>query len=123
MAAIRSKDTQPEVAVRSIVHALGFRFRLHDPKLPGKPDLVFRSRSKVIFVHGCFWHNHTGCRRATLPKTRAKFWVNKLELNKKRDRNTQRLLRKMGWSTLVIWQCELKHVEKLKERISEFLAS
>lgn len=122
MAAVRSKDTGPEIAVRKIVHALGYRYRLHDPKLPGKPDLVFASRRKVLFVHGCFWHCHTRCKRATIPETRADFWVKKLASNVERDRRNRRQLRAMGWKVLTVWQCRLKDKRKLTELIDGFLA-
>jgi DNA mismatch endonuclease (patch repair protein) len=121
MAAIHSKDTKPEKTVRRIVHALGYRYRLHDPKLPGCPDLVFASRNKVIFVNGCFWHRHKGCKKASTPKTRTAFWETKFSSNIARDRRTRRELNQIGWSALTVWQCELKDLAKLTERIHEFL--
>lgn len=123
MAAVHSRDTGPEMAVRKIVHALGYRYRLHDPKLPGRPDLVFASRHKTIFVHGCFWHRHIGCKYTTTPKTRRAFWESKFSSNVSRDRRTRRELRKMGWEVLTVWQCELRNPEKLKGRLDEFLAN
>jgi DNA mismatch endonuclease (patch repair protein) len=123
MAAVRSKDTKPEMGVRRIVHALGYRYRLHDPKLPGRPDLVFASRHKTIFVHGCFWHRHTGCRYATTPKTRTAFWEAKFFSNIARDRRTRRELKKRGWAVMTIWQCELKNPERLTERLDDFLSN
>ena len=122
MAAIRGKDTSPELAVRKMVYALGYRYRLHDPKLPGRPDLVFPSRKKAIFVHGCFWHRHNGCRRATIPQTRSAFWETKLSGNVQRDEQNRRLLRKLGWKVLIAWQCELKNTTKLRRRLDEFLS-
>ncbi|WP_350449024.1 very short patch repair endonuclease [Paracidobacterium acidisoli] len=122
MAAIHAEDTGPEMAVRKIVHSLGYRYRLHDPNLPGKPDLVFPSRQKALFVHGCFWHRHTGCKRATIPKTRTDFWQTKLLANATRDRHVRYQLRKMGWKVLTVWQCELKKPARLMERLNEFLA-
>lgn len=122
MAAVHSKDTKPELTVRSLVHALGYRFRLHVASLPGKPDLVFPGRRKIIFVHGCFWHRHARCRYATSPKTRSDFWQEKFLTNVARDRRTRRELKKLGWSILTVWQCELKNPQKLEVRIEEFLA-
>ena len=122
MAAIRSKDTGPELAVRKIVFGLGYRYRLHDPKLPGKPDLVFPSKKKAVFVHGCFWHGHNRCKRATTPKTHAEFWQGKICANMARDRRVRLKLRDMGWKAFTVWQCELKNQRRLTERIDEFLA-
>lgn len=122
MAAVHSKDTKPELAVRSVVHALGYRYRLHVASLPGKPDLVFPCRRKIIFVHGCFWHRHARCRYSTSPKTRPDFWQEKFCTNVARDRRTRRELKKLGWSILTVWQCELKDPQKLEVRIDEFLA-
>ena len=122
MAAVHSKDTKPELAVRSLVHALGYRYRLHVASLPGKPDLVFPGRRKIIFVHGCFWHRHARCRYATSPKTRPEFWQEKFRTNVARDRRTRQELKKLGWSILTVWQCELKKRLKVEVRIDEFLA-
>jgi DNA mismatch endonuclease (patch repair protein) len=123
MAAIRSKDTKPELLVRSLVHKLGYRFRLHGKDLPGKPDLVFRSRCKVIFVHGCFWHQHTqkSCSDARLPKSNTDYWHEKLRRNVERDKAHQSSLQKLGWKSLVVWDCEIKEEDKLQKRISRFL--
>ncbi len=96
MSQIRSKDTKPELAVRSLVHRMGYRFRLHARNLPGTPDLVFSSRRKVIFVHGCFWHGHA-CQKGRRPQTRAAFWNEKIDNNRKRDRKSRRQLKKLGW--------------------------
>ncbi len=96
MSRVKSRDTKPELAVRRLVHSMGYRYRLHG-KLPGRPDLVFAARRKVIFVHGCFWHRHSGCPNCRLPKSRLAFWKPKLEANKKRDRKNQQSLRRLGW--------------------------
>jgi DNA mismatch endonuclease (patch repair protein) len=123
MAAVHSENTKPEMAVRRTVHAMGYRYRLHDRKLPGKPDLVFASRRKTIFVHGCFWHRHRGCKYATTPKTRTDFWEAKFAANVARDRRNRRELKRLGWAVLTVWQCELKKPEKLAERLDDFLAN
>lgn len=120
MRAIRGRDTLPEIAVRSLVHRLGFRFRLHRQDLPGKPDLVFPARRKVIFVHGCFWHSHS-CKTGLVPKTNQDFWLPKLRRNKTRDVETLRALEKLGWEALVIWQCELKDRNSVEKRVRLFL--
>ncbi len=121
MSQIRARDTSPEMIVRSFVHALGFRFRLHDRRLPGCPDLVFASRRKVIFVHGCFWHRHNRCDLARLPKSRLEFWLPKLEGNKQRDAQCRRALTALGWSSLVIWECELRDPLKVMFKTLMFL--
>jgi len=121
MSRVRSRDTKPEMLVRRLVHAMGYRYRLHAKELPGKPDLVFRSRKRVIFVHGCFWHRHPGCALARLPKSRGEFWLPKLEANRQRDIKNELALQKANWSALIIWECELSNVPELKNRIKEFL--
>lgn len=123
MARVKGKNTKPEFAVRKLVYGLGFRYRLHARDLPGSPDLVFRRLRKVIFVHGCFWHRHSaiGCKLARLPKTRAAFWRDKLEGNRKRDAANVRKLRKDGWKVLQIWECQLTNANKLQRRIDFFL--
>lgn len=121
MALVRSKDTKPEMKVRRALHALGFRYRLHVKGLPGHPDLVFPSRKKVVFVHGCFWHRHLGCSLARLPKSRQKFWVPKLEGNRLRDEAAINSLRAVGWGVLVVWECETRDIEILVARIIRFL--
>lgn len=121
MSRVRSKDSRPEMLVRQLTFREGYRYRLHVRDLPGCPDLVFRSRRKIIFVHGCFWHRHSGCVLARMPKSRIEFWRPKLEANRRRDaRNKQRLYRS-GWKVLTIWECQLKDVEKVKRRIRSFL--
>ena len=123
MALVRDKDTKPERIVRSIIHGLGFRYRLHQSDLPGKPDLVFSSRKKVIFVHGCFWHRHRDrkCPLARLPKSRLDFWLPKLENNRERDKKNRARLRQLGWRVLVIWECQLKNADRLELKIVDFL--
>lgn len=121
MSRVRSKDSRPEMFVRRLVFTEGYRYRLHARDLPGCPDLVFRSRAKVIFVHGCFWHRHSQCALARMPKSRLDFWEPKLEANKQRDaRNKRRLLRE-GWKVLTIWECQIKNIERLKKNIRRFL--
>lgn len=123
MRRIRSTDTTPERAVRSIVSRLGFRYRLHAKDLPGKPDLVFRSRKKIIFVNGCFWHFHQECGTAHFPKSRLDYWIPKLERNKRRDGINHSKLKELGWAILVVWECEVKDTENLSSRLSRFLGS
>lgn len=120
MRAIRSKNTKPEMAVRSLIHRLGYRYRLHRSDLPGKPDLVFPALHKVVFVHGCFWHSH-GCKSGLIPNTNQDFWLPKLNQNKMRDRKNLKALSNLGWSSLVIWQCELKDSSSLSIKIKGFL--
>jgi DNA mismatch endonuclease (patch repair protein) len=108
MAKVRGKDTGPEMRVRRLAHRMGLRFRLHRKDLPGRPDLVFPGRGLVVFVHGCFWHRHEGCRRATTPSTRQEFWQAKFDANVQRDKRQIRDLEALGWRVLVIWECELK---------------
>jgi DNA mismatch endonuclease (patch repair protein) len=105
MARIRGRDTKPELAVRRYLHGRGLRYRLHDKSLPGKPDLVFGSRKVAVFVHGCFWHGHRGCKKARTPKTRPEFWAAKVAGNMRRDRRVARRLRGMGWRVFTVWQC------------------
>jgi len=121
MQAVRSSGTKPEMVVRSLVHRLGYQFRLHRRDLPGKPDLVFPARRKVIFVHGCFWHQHSGCRYAARPSTRAEFWATKLDGNVDRDERVQAQLTERSWSVLVIWECETRAETALASRIRGFL--
>ena len=121
MARVRSTNSRPELCVRRIVFALGYRYRLHVRGLPGVPDLVFRSRKKVIFVHGCFWHRHANCALARMPKSRIEFWETKLEGNRQRDKKNRRALSREGWKMLTIWECQLKHTARVERRIGEFL--
>lgn len=123
MSRIRGKDTKPEIIVRRLVHRLGYRFRLHQRKLPGCPDIVLARHRKVIFVHGCFWHMHN-CRYGKVePATRRKFWRDKLEANKERDRKNRHKLRSQGWGILTIWECQTKKQEKMISRVVDFLES
>ena len=121
MSRVRGKDTKPELVVRKLVHALGYRYRLHRRDLPGLPDLTFPGRGKIIFVHGCFWHRHEGCSLARLPKSRHSFWIPKLEENKRRDTRNQKKLKELGWGILVVWECQISGREVLKARIQDFL--
>jgi len=125
MGRVHAENTQPEIAVRRIIHALGYRFRLHRRDLPGVPDIVFPGRRKVIFVHGCFWHQHPCKRGHRIPTSHQDYWIPKLARNVDRDRKNRRRLRTMGWKTLVIWECQIRafRVDRLGERISAFLES
>ncbi|MEP3049580.1 MAG: very short patch repair endonuclease [Roseibium sp.] len=121
MSKIKGVNTAPEMIVRRLVFSKGYRYRLHRKNLPGRPDLVFPSRKSVIFVHGCFWHQHTRCNKATTPKTRTAFWTKKLSRNVERDIEIVKALTSLGWRVLTIWECETKEPERLTGRISEFL--
>lgn len=121
MSRVKSANTRPELQVRSLLHRLGYRFRLHTRSLPGKPDLVFQSRRAVIFVHGCFWHRHAGCPKASMPTTRADFWAEKFEANQARDARVLRALADSGWRTEVVWECEVRDREALTRRLISFL--
>jgi DNA mismatch endonuclease (patch repair protein) len=122
MAAVKSKDTTPEMIVRRVVHRLGYRYRLHVRALPGAPDLVFRRLRKIIIVNGCFWHMHH-CGACRIPAVRHRYWIAKLNRNAKRDRSTRRKLRRLGWQALVVWECQTRAacVEALKARLAAFL--
>ena len=119
MSRVRARDTKPELIVRGLLHSRGYRYRLHDKRLPRKPDLVFAGRRKLIFVHGCFWHRHGECALARMPKSRIDFWRPKLEANQARDQLNIARLEEMGWRVLVIWECELKPA--VRERTLERL--
>ena len=123
MARVGPKDTKPEMIVRRLLHALGYRYRLHRRDLPGTPDICFPARRKAIFVHGCFWHRHEGCRRTTDPKTRAPFWKEKFEQNVTRDRRKMAALLDLGWDVLVVWECEAERSPILVQRLTNFLAA
>jgi DNA mismatch endonuclease (patch repair protein) len=120
MQSVRQKDTGPELSVRKALHAQGYRYRVNVNRLPGKPDLVFPGRKKVIFVHGCFWHGHN-CPKGGLPKSRQEYWKPKIEANKIRDRVVIERLATMGWASYTIWQCELKKLETVIEEVATFL--
>ena len=123
MRRIRSKDTNPEIALRSLIHRLGYRFRLHRKDLPGKPDIVFPSRQKVIFVHGCFWHQHPGCREGRMPGSRREYWEPKLRRNQERDAASQASLTGQGWRCLTVWECELKDAAAVRKTVKRFLGT
>ena len=123
MSRIRGKDTKPEMIVRSMVHRMGFRYRLHQKNLPGKPDIVLARHCKIIMVHGCFWHMHN-CRYGRVtPKTNKKFWKIKREGNVERDRKNIKQLRRLGWKVLVIWECQTRKIDKLTKKLHNFLSS
>lgn len=117
MRAVRTTDTSPEMAVRKLVHAMGGRYVLHDKRLPGSPDLVFPRRRVAMFVHGCFWHRHEGCRLASTPKSNVEFWLEKFERNVRRDERNQAELEAQGWHVVVIWQCETTRTDTLRTRL------
>jgi DNA mismatch endonuclease, patch repair protein len=121
MARIRSEDTAPELLLRRMLHRLGYRFRLHRRDLPGKPDLVFAGRRKVIFVHGCFWHQHPGCREGRVPGSHQDYWAPKLKRNQQRDAAAQAALKEQGWQYLVLWECDLKDAAAAVVRAKRFL--
>jgi DNA mismatch endonuclease (patch repair protein) len=121
MSKIKGKDTKPEKVVRSLLHQMGYRFRLHRKDLPGNPDIVLPKHKKVIFVHGCFWHGHDGCPRAKRPSTNKKFWNEKLLKNIERDKKNQSDLPKLGWQLLVVWQCQIKDLDNLIGKINKFI--
>ena len=121
MAKIKSKNTKPELLLRKALHALGYRYRLHDKKLPGKPDLVFPSRKKVIFVNGCFWHGHDCPVGSRLPKSNTEFWRDKRTKNQARDRRQLTQLDAMGWQSLVVWECDVKPSQGVPAQVTEYL--
>lgn len=119
MRAVRRENTGPELAVRKVAHRLGLRFRLHRKDLPGTPDLVFPKHRTCVFVHGCFWHRHPGCKKASTPKTRRDYWLPKFERNVERDREKEEALRRLGWRVVTIWECETRDPEELERRLRE----
>ena len=121
MGRIRSTDTEPELAVRRLVHGMGYRYRLHGSDLPGRPDMVFTTRQKVVFVHGCFWHLHRGCPNCRPPKSKIEYWKPKLEGNAERDKRVRRQLRLLVWKCLVVWECELDDAGALSRKVAAFL--
>ena len=122
MSRIRGKDTAPELIVRSLLHRLGYRFRLHRRDLPGHPDIVLPKYRAVIFVHGCYWHRHKGCRFAYTPKTRTDFWQRKFDENIERDRKAVKTLRQAGWRVLIVWECQTSNEQSLANHLMRFLA-
>jgi DNA mismatch endonuclease (patch repair protein) len=121
MRLVRSRDTKPERAVRSLLHRFKYRFRLHRKDLPGAPDIVLPRHGKIILVHGCFWHCHQGCRRATRPVNNAAWWTERLDGNMRRDRRNRRRLRQLGWKVLVVWECEIGREERVLRKLLRFL--
>ncbi|RXZ38148.1 DNA mismatch endonuclease Vsr [Oxalobacteraceae bacterium CAVE-383] len=122
MSSIKAKNTKPELAVRRIAFALGYRYRLHRNDLPGKPDIVFPRLRKIILVHGCFWHQHR-CQGGRLPSSNIEYWIPKLKKNLERDKNTIKMLKRLGWKCLVIWECQLEKPAQVRSRIQRFLAT
>lgn len=123
MAQIRGKDSAPELALRRALHKLGFRFKLHDKNLPGKPDLVLPKYKSVIFVHGCFWHGHEGCSVANTPKSNTYFWISKFQRNRERDKKNNDLLSLLGWKVIIVWECELNSAKKIQLTASKIAQS
>lgn len=123
MAKVRGKDTKPEIKVRSLIHRLGYRFRLQRKDLPGKPDIVLPRHRKVVFVHGCFWHGHKHCKHAERPKSNTDYWNTKIDRNIKRDKKSVKELVDRGWEVLTIWECQTKSMDKLSALLDEFLES
>jgi DNA mismatch endonuclease, patch repair protein len=121
MSRVRTKHTAPELKVRSIAHGLGYRFSLHRNDLPGKPDIVFPRFKSAVFVHGCFWHQHEGCSKSTLPTTRREFWAVKLTRNVARDLENRRELRRAGWRVMVIWECQTRREDIIVRKLRRFL--
>ncbi len=121
MSRVSSKNTKPELVVRSLLHNMGYRFRLHRNDLPGKPDITLPKYKKIIFVHGCFWHGHIDCPRAKRPTTNKKFWNEKLNKNIERDKITVNNLKQLGWDVLTVWTCEVKDTEKLRNKLLSFI--
>lgn len=123
MGRVKQKDTAPEMLVRKLIHSLGYRYRLHRKDLPGKPDLTFLSRKKIIFVHGSFWHQHSGCKASNPPKSNQEYWGPKLRRNAERDNTQVRQLKSMGWQVCIVWGCEIKDRNILADRLIKFLNS
>jgi DNA mismatch endonuclease (patch repair protein) len=121
MSRIRGRDTAPELRVRSLLHRLGFRFRLHPQTLPGKPDIVLAKHRTIVLVHGCFWHRHAGCRYAYRPKSNVVFWNRKFSQNQARDEQLVKELRSLGWRTIVVWECQTHRPAALKDRLRRLL--
>ncbi|ABQ92455.1 very short patch repair endonuclease [Roseiflexus sp. RS-1] len=123
MAKVRGENTSPERLVRSLIHKMGYRFRLNVKDLPGKPDIVLKKHKKVIFVHGCFWHQHEGCPHAARPSSNTEYWNKKLDRNMLRDREHMHKLEYLGWNVLIVWECETRDREKLVDKLKGFLTS
>lgn len=123
MSRIKGKNTQPEMVVRRLIHAMGYRFRLHRQDLPGSPDVVLPGRKKAIFVHGCFWHRHTGCKYAYVPKSNVDFWMKKFDANVRRDNSTMAALESLNWDVLIVWECQTRDPQHLSCVLQRFLNS
>ena len=122
MSRIRSKNTNPEKVVRTLLHSQGYRFRLHLKGLPGKPDIVLKKYNTVILVNGCFWHQHKSCKRANIPKSNKEYWIPKIERNKKRDKRNIKEIKSLGWRVMVLWECEIKKSpQKIVNKVIKFL--
>ncbi|MBS0606342.1 MAG: DNA mismatch endonuclease Vsr [Verrucomicrobia bacterium] len=121
MSRIRGRNTKPEIRVRSLLHRMGFRFRLKNDKLPGKPDIILSKYKTTIFIHGCFWHRHMNCKNNYTPKSRTDFWMNKFNANIKRDKQISENISNIGWNQLIIWECETNNEEQLTKKIKDFL--
>ena len=121
MARVKSKGMKPEMKVRRLLHGLGYRYRLHRPDLPGRPDLVFVARRKVVFVNGCFWHFHRDCDRVRIPASNRDYWIAKLKRNRARDERNLALLQESGWGVMTVWECELRDMDAAESRLTEFL--
>ena len=123
MSKIRSNNTKPEILLRKALFAKGLRYKINDKKLQGKPDIVLSKYKTVIFVHGCFWHNHKGCKRAHLPKSNIEYWENKIRTNEERDFKNKEVLKKLGWNIIVVWECELNTKEKIEQTVMKLIAN
>ena len=121
MRAVKSQDTGPEMTVRRLLHGLGYRYRLHRADLPGKPDIAFPGRRKAVFVHGCFWHGHSCARGARAPKNNASYWSEKIARNVARDRQSVEKLQALGWATLIVWECDMKDLGRMTDKLRRFL--
>ena len=121
MRRVRSGNTKPEIAVRSMLHNMGFRFRLHSKDLPGKPDIVLKKYHTAIFVNGCFWHRHHGCKKCTTPKSNSQFWVNKFQENEERDKKNCKELKSKGWQVIILWECEISNKDILLRKLSKLI--
>jgi DNA mismatch endonuclease (patch repair protein) len=121
MRLVKARDTRPELALRKLIYSLGYRYRVCDKSLPGRPDIVFKGKRKVIFVHGCFWHRHDGCKMTRFPKTQREFWANKFLENQARDQRSFKKLEELGWQSLVIWECEMHDTVAVQHRVEGFL--
>ena len=120
MSSIRSKNTKPEIFVRSLLHRMGYRFRLHRKDLPGKPDILLPKYKTVIFVHGCFWHGHKGCKRSNIPKSNQEYWIPKINRNIQRDKEHYKQLKKIGWQAIILWECQCKRITDIERTLQKF---